>query len=123
MTPGANLAAVMLASCIFRVEIALSAIFAVVTAPVAKAGLGYVPERSPPAVPLGGKDPGITPAANFAAVTEPSAIFAVVTALVLIVGLGYVPVKSPPANPVGVVALGINPGANLAAVTAPSANS
>ena len=44
--------------------------------------------RSPPAAPFGGNDVGITPAASFADVTEPSKILVVVIALVPIVGLG-----------------------------------
>ena len=47
-------------------------------------GFGYVPERSPAAAPLGGNEVGMTPAASFAAVTEPSWIFDVVTASSLI---------------------------------------
>ena len=40
-----------------------------------------MPVRSPPAVPSGGNDVGITPAASFAEVTEASTIFEVLTEL------------------------------------------
>ena len=83
-------------------------------------GAGYVPLRSPPAVPFGGNEVGITPGAILAAVTEASTIFIVEIALLFIVGLGYVPFKSPPAVPFGGNEVGITPGAILAAVTAAS---
>src|ERR1043165_1895615 len=93
-------------------------------------GFGYVPLRSPPAAPFGGNDVGITPAANFAAVTEASAIFSVVTllsaslvaviALAATVGFGYVPDRSPPAAPSGGNEVGMTPAASLARVTEPS---
>jgi hypothetical protein len=61
-------------------------------------GFGYDPVKSPPAVPFGGNEVGITPAASFALVTEASTIFKVVIELsasfvvvitpLLIVGLG-----------------------------------
>src|SRR4030095_1459609 len=77
-------------------------------------GLGYEPDRSPPAVPLGGNEVGITPAASFADVTDASTIFAVVTELsasfnvviapAVTAGFGYVPDKSPPAGPLKLAA-------------------
>ena len=86
------------ASATLAVVTARSASLFVVTTPLLIIGLGYVPVKSPPAVPFGGKDVGITPAASFALVTEASTIFAVVTELLasfavvttplLIVGLG-----------------------------------
>src|SRR5678815_6092092 len=88
ITPAASFALVTDASIIFEVVIELSAGLVVVTAPVVIVGLGYKPVKSPPAVPLGGNDVGITPAANFALVTEPSAILVVVITPVFIVGFG-----------------------------------
>jgi hypothetical protein len=66
-------------------------------------GFGYVPLRSPPAFPLGGRFVGITPLAIFAEVIAPSAI----------VGFGYVPLKSPLAFPLGGSVVGITPFASF----------
>ena len=51
--PGAILAVVTASSAILALETAPSASLAVLTAPVAIVGFGYVPARSPPAVPVG----------------------------------------------------------------------
>src|SRR6185369_1653027 len=83
-------------------------------------GFGYVPERSPPAVPFGGNEAGITPGASFAKVTELFRILAVVIALFPIVGFGYVPDRSPPAAPFGGNEVGITPAASFDEVTDPS---
>ena len=81
ITPAASFALVTDASTILIVVTLLSASLAVVITPLLIVGLGYVPVKSPPAVPFGGKEVGITPAASFALVTEASTIFAVVTEL------------------------------------------
>ncbi|GBD04583.1 hypothetical protein HRbin20_00148 [bacterium HR20] len=62
-----------------------SAIFALVTASLAIVGFGYVPVKSPPAAPVGGKLDGAPvifdhdTSLTFASVTAPSASLAVVT--------------------------------------------
>src|SRR5688572_2580674 len=81
ITPAASFAEVTEASIIFEVDTELSASFEVVITPVPMVGLGYVPDNSPPAVPSGGNEVGITPAASFAEVTEASIIFEVDTEL------------------------------------------
>jgi hypothetical protein len=73
-------------------------------------GFGYVPLRSPPAVPLGGSVVGITPLASLLEVITPSAML----------GFGYVPLKSPPAVPLGGSVMGITPLAILLEVIAAS---
>src|SRR4030095_14153242 len=86
ITPAANLEAVIVASTIFAFVTEASAIFTLVTEasailvvltdPAAMVGFGYVPARSPPALPDGASDVGITPAANLEAVIVASTIFA-----------------------------------------------
>src|SRR4030095_11006802 len=117
--PAASFVAVTDASIIFEVDTELSASFEVVITPVAIVGFGYVPDNSPPAVPFGGNEVGIMPAASFVAVTDASIIFEVDTELsasfevvitpVEIVGFGYVPDNSPPAVPFGGNEVGIIP--------------
>jgi hypothetical protein len=75
-------------------------------------GFGYVPFKSPPAEPLGGRLVGITPAAIFDDVITPFAIL----------GFGYVPLKSPPAEPLGGRLVGITPAAIFDTVIEPSFN-
>src|SRR5204863_2920447 len=75
-------------------------------------GLGYVPDKSPPAVPFGGSVVGITPAASLPAVIEASTIFKVltelsaslfvVTAFAAMLGSGWLRVRAPAAVPVRV---------------------
>ena len=88
ISPGASFTPVTDASWIFEVPTELSASFVLSTADALIVGLGYVPVRSPPAEPPGGKLPGITPGASFAEVIDPSAIFVVVIALFAIAGFG-----------------------------------
>src|SRR5688572_8978387 len=94
MTPGANLAAVTEASTIFAVVTEPSASFVLVIAPVVTVGLGYVPVRSPPAVPLTGSEVGITPGASFAAVIDPSCTLEVLMASSVILVLDTEPSAS-----------------------------
>ena len=77
----------------------------------ATVGFGYVPERSPPAVPAAVAVPGAHWLAKaFHTSAWPLVVGAVLdTALPWIfatVGFGYVPLKSPPAAPVAVTVLG-----------------
>src|SRR5262249_1360031 len=109
ITPAASFAEVTDASTIFEVVTELSASLVVLTAALPIVGLGYVPERSPPALPFGGNELGINSAAIFEAVIDPSITFEVaielsaslivVTAALPMVGFGYVPERSPPAGP------------------------
>jgi hypothetical protein len=97
---------------IFELVIAEDDIFGPVIEPLAILGFGYVPLKSPPALPLGGRFVGITPLASFDDVMTPSAI----------VGFGYVPLKSPPAFPLGGSVVGITPLAIFDEVIEPSFN-
>ncbi|GBD04584.1 hypothetical protein HRbin20_00149 [bacterium HR20] len=78
-----------------------SAIFALVTASLAIAGFGYVPVKSPPALPVGGKLVGAPvifdheTSLTFASVTEPSASSAVPTTPLPSCKLLYAPLTSP----------------------------
>jgi hypothetical protein len=96
---------------IFELVIAEDDIFGPVIEPLAILGFGYVPIKSPPAFPLGGRFVGITPLAIFDEVIAPSAI----------TGFGYVPLKSPPAFPLGGSEVGMTPAANFDAVITPIA--
>ena len=83
-------------------------------------GFGYVPARSPPAVPFIGREVGITPGASLSAVIVPVAILFPVITLSAITGLGYEPLKSPPALPFGGRLAGMTPVASFSIVTEPS---
>src|SRR5262249_45755077 len=96
---------------------ATSLILASVTFNAPTVGFGYVPVRSPPAVPEGGRLAGAP--VTFAHAT--SLIFAFVTASAAIVGPGYVPVRSPDATPLGGRLVGNAIATLEAVVTRPSA--
>jgi hypothetical protein len=115
ITPAANLEAVIVASTIFAIGNRSIGNFSCRYRSCCNCWIGYVPERSPPAAPEAGKLVGITPAASFAAVTDPSAILGVVIAFELIVGFGYVPIN-PHLLSTWCQLVGITPAANLEAV-------
>src|SRR5678816_224557 len=64
-------------TCPFNGAVLLTAVLCILLT----TGFGKEPVKSPPAVPFGGNEIGITPAASLALVTEASTIFEVVIAL------------------------------------------